>query len=109
MSSNWYGLTADETIDRLQTSLCGLNASEVQTRLQQFGPNEIAFVKTPAWIRFLRQSNDPMVIILLITAGITGALSLVAIELDKFVRRSKGQYGVPLVLYKRLLSSLFSK
>ena len=75
MSSNWYGLTAEETIDRLQTSLSGLSANEVQTRFQQFGPNEIAFVKTPAWIRFLKQFNDPMVIILLITAGITGVLT----------------------------------
>ncbi|MBT8128162.1 MAG: HAD-IC family P-type ATPase [Gammaproteobacteria bacterium] len=75
MSSNWYGLTAEATIDKLQTSLSGLSADDVQTRLQQFGPNEIAFVKTPAWIRFLRQFNDPMVIILLITAGITGVLT----------------------------------
>lgn len=75
MSSNWYGLTAEATIDKLQTSLSGLSANEVQARLQQFGPNEIAFVKTPAWVRFLRQFNDPMVIILLITAGITGVLT----------------------------------
>ena len=35
--------------------------------------------------------------------------SLVAIELDKFVRRSKGQYGIPLAFPKRLQSLLFSK
>jgi len=75
MSMNWHGLTAEEAIQKLQTSLGGLSANEVQTRLQQFGPNEIALVKTPAWIRFLRQFNDPMVIILLITAGITGVLT----------------------------------
>ena len=39
------------------------------------GPNELKFQKTPAWLRFLRQFNDPMVIILLATALVTGILT----------------------------------
>ena len=59
----------------LETGPAGLNEETASARLQQYGPNEIEFEKTPAWVRFLRQFNDPMVIILLVTATITGVLT----------------------------------
>ncbi|MDX1695148.1 MAG: HAD-IC family P-type ATPase, partial [Ketobacteraceae bacterium] len=49
--------------------------AEATRRLAQYGFNEIAFQKTPAWRRFLRQFNEPMVIILLVTALITSILT----------------------------------
>jgi calcium-translocating P-type ATPase len=75
VSKAWYGLSTDELIDILKTSPTGLTEKEAGTRRAQYGPNEIEFKKTPAWVRFLRQFNDPMVIILLVTAVVTGTLT----------------------------------
>ncbi len=76
MSDPWYRLDVDETLAALQTSReQGLTPSEAVARQGRYGWNEITFKKTPAWIRFLRQFNDAMVIILLVTAAITGLLT----------------------------------
>jgi magnesium-transporting ATPase (P-type) len=72
---NWYNQSPDELFDILQSSSSGLSENVAGARLQQYGPNELEFRKTPAWIRFLRQFNDPMVIILLVTAAVTGILT----------------------------------
>ena len=72
---NWYNQSTDELFDTLQSSSSGLSEEVAGARLQQYGPNELEFRKTPAWIRFLRQFNDPMVIILLVTAAVTGILT----------------------------------
>jgi len=71
----WYALPGDAILDTLDSGPAGLSATLAQQRLEQYGPNEIEFRKTPAWVRFLRQFNDPMVIILVITAVVTGVLT----------------------------------
>jgi len=71
----WYGLSTQEVLEKLDTDPKGLTDEIAAARLQAFGPNEIEFKKTPAWVRFLRQFNDPMVIILLVTALVTGVLT----------------------------------
>jgi calcium-translocating P-type ATPase len=76
MKDPWYRLTATEVLSSLNSSReRGLSAAEVTERRSGLGWNEIAFKKTPAWLRFLRQFTDPMVIILLVTATVTGILS----------------------------------
>ena len=75
MSKPWYGQSGDEIFSALGGSPSGLTEAEATARLEQYGPNEIEFKKTPAWVRFLRQFNDPMVIILVITAVVTGILT----------------------------------
>jgi calcium-translocating P-type ATPase len=76
MKTPWYRLHADEVLAALQTSRDrGLSAAEAAKRRSGIGWNEIAFKKTPAWMRFLRQFTDSMVVILLVTAAITGVLS----------------------------------
>ena len=76
MSDPWYRLSVDDALAALKTShVHGLTPSEAATRQAHFGWNEITFKRTPAWIRFLRQFNDAMVIILLVTAAITGLLT----------------------------------
>ncbi len=74
-SKAWYNLTKNELLKTLGSSTTGLSAEMAKERLAQYGPNELVFNKTPAWLRFLRQFNDPMVIILLVTAVITGTLT----------------------------------
>ncbi len=76
MSHSWYRLSVNEVLSALNSSReNGLSQSEASERQARFGKNEIAFKKTPAWARFLRQLSDSMVIILLITAAITGILT----------------------------------
>lgn len=76
MQSSWYTLSVDEVLSALKTSPeRGLSPAEAEARRAVSGLNEIAFKKTPAWLRFLRQFKDSMVIILLVTAAITGLLT----------------------------------
>jgi calcium-translocating P-type ATPase len=71
-----YNLDGDAVLEALHSSATGLSSPEADARLTAFGPNEIAFRKTPAWRRLLQQFNDPMVIILMATACVTGVLSI---------------------------------
>jgi len=81
MNKAWYGQTQDEVLAALESRPDGLTDQDAAGRLKQFGPNEIAFKKTPAWRRFLRQFNDPMVLILIATAVVTGTLTVLGSEM----------------------------
>ncbi|SMC56096.1 calcium-translocating P-type ATPase, SERCA-type [Sporomusa malonica] len=63
----WYARTPDEVVQFWQTSFVdGLSSSEVNTRLDKFGFNELAEKeKTAWWKRFLAQFQDFMVLVLL--------------------------------------------
>ncbi|HWR44768.1 calcium-translocating P-type ATPase, SERCA-type [Sporomusa sp.] len=63
----WYTRTSDEAVQFWQTSFVdGLSSSEVNTRLDKFGFNELAEKeKTAWWKRFLAQFQDFMVLVLL--------------------------------------------
>ena len=71
-----YSQDLDTVFAHLESSAEGLSAAEAAERLTRLGANEITFRKTPAWRRMLAQFYDPMVIILLVTAGITTTLTL---------------------------------
>ena len=75
LRSAWYQMQAHDVIHSLESSNKGLSNAAAAERLGIHGPNEIEFKKTPAWVRFLRQFHDPMVIILLVTAVVTGTLT----------------------------------
>jgi calcium-translocating P-type ATPase len=75
LSEPWYEFAVSDVMDRLETGREGLSEADAVARLEHHGPNEIQFEKIPAWRRFLRQFNDPMVIILLITAAVTTTLT----------------------------------
>jgi Ca2+-transporting ATPase len=68
----WYTLNPEEIGKELQVDPAkGLGAAEVQQRLQQYGPNELAEKKQePGWQAFLRQYQDLMQIVLLSAAVI---------------------------------------
>ena len=71
----WYQLDTDQVLAQLSSRRTGLTPEIAAALQQRFGRNELSFKKTPAWLRFLRQFNDPMVIILLLTATITAVLT----------------------------------
>lgn len=76
MKDPWYRLDVGEVLSALDSSRdTGLSTEEVAERRSRFGWNEIAFAKTPAWRRLLRQFTDSMVIILLVTAAVTAVLT----------------------------------
>jgi calcium-translocating P-type ATPase len=81
MANAWYGQSGDEILAALESGPDGLTEQDAAARLEHFGPNEITFRKIPGWLRFLRQFNDPMVLILLATAVVTGILTALGSEM----------------------------
>lgn len=56
---------------RLKTSLThGLTPGEALSRLRDYGPNEIPHDEPePIWLRFLKQFQEPLIVLLLVSAG----------------------------------------
>ena len=68
----------DEALSVLDANPNGLTQSEIHTRMQRYGPNQLDQPEpTPAFIRFLSQYNDPLNYLL-----ITAALIALAIKPD---------------------------
>lgn len=63
-------MNTTETAARLKTSLThGLTAAEAISRLRDFGPNEIPHEEPePLWLRFIKQFQEPLIILLLVSA-----------------------------------------
>lgn len=73
MTKAWYQMSSAEVVEALDSNEQDLSGDTVSQRLQDGGPNELSIRKKPARLRFLRQLNDLMVIILLVTAaGVAG-------------------------------------
>ena len=67
--TQWYTVSPDESIKKLNSSRKGLSPSEAKKRLQQYGPNELVRKKkVPVILLFLRQFLSPLVYILLAAA-----------------------------------------
>ncbi|WP_316569143.1 cation-translocating P-type ATPase [Neobacillus sp. YIM B06451] len=68
---NYYQQSKEEVLKSVQSSQDGLTNEEVRTRLERDGYNEIKDKeKVPTWKLFLETFKDPMVIVLLIAAGV---------------------------------------
>jgi len=68
-----YLKTAKEVLENFQTDENGLSGSDAQERLEKNGKNKLVEAKkVPLFIRFLKQLKDPMVIILMAAAVISG-------------------------------------
>ena len=76
-----YLTEGEEVLAALGTSKAGLAAAEAEKRLTQDGPNRLAKAKGKSILRrFLEQLADPMIIILLVAAAISGVLAVVQNE-----------------------------
>lgn len=82
----WYNGSKEAVLERLGTGVrAGLTQGEVLQRQQRYGRNELAHKKEDSLlVRFLAQFQDYMVIILLIAAAISFAVSLFNGEADFF-------------------------
>jgi len=79
-NNQWYQLTVDDTLKKLDTNRHGLSTGEIKERLEKYGYNELTFKKPSVIMRFLRQFHNPLVYILLAAATVTGVLTLIGSE-----------------------------
>ena len=75
---NWYNKTIEEVADELGTNLdLGLNQKSINEKIAKYGLNELkAEKKKSLLVKFLEQFKDFMIIVLIIAAIISGAISI---------------------------------
>jgi len=77
----FYCTEKEEVLTKLESSEQGLTSAEAQKRLEANGKNRLAAAKGKSIIRrFFEQLADPMIIILLVAAAISGVLAVVENE-----------------------------
>ncbi len=78
MTKNWFNETVDETVKCLETDEeKGLNSSEVESRKEKYGLNELAAKKKKStFVKFLEQFKDFMIIVLIISAIVSGIVGV---------------------------------
>ena len=77
----YYNEESKNVLNRLGTSESGLTEAEAQKRLVENGKNRLEAAKGKSILkRFLEQLADPMTIILLVAAAISGVLAVVESE-----------------------------
>ncbi|BCW81879.1 magnesium-translocating P-type ATPase [Arthrobacter sp. NicSoilC5] len=64
-------LTAEQTLARLGSGPGGLTGEEAAARLQQLGPNAVRTHRANAWAVLGRQFASPILILLIVTAGLS--------------------------------------
>ncbi len=72
----YYQMTVRETLDEIGSTENGLSAAEAEKRLAANGKNKLAEGKKQSFlVKFLKQLADPMIIILLVAAVVSAALT----------------------------------
>jgi len=70
---NWYQIETDTVLKKLQVDAeSGLDENVVQQRLEQYGPNELVEKGiTSPWVILWEQITNPLVLLLILAAGIS--------------------------------------
>ena len=77
----YYLKNLEETMAEVRSNENGLSAGEAEKRLQQNGKNKLAEAKKDSLLkRFLMQMADPMILVLIVAAAISGITSFYAGE-----------------------------
>ena len=77
----YYLSEISDVLNELKSSTNGLSNEEAQKRLEKYGNNELEAPKGKSlFIRFLEQLADPMIIILIMAAAISGVLAVIENE-----------------------------
>lgn len=72
-----YSQDRDAVLASLESGIDGLTDREAQVRLERFGRNRLKEApKTPLIVRFLEQLKDPMILILLAAALVSGVIAV---------------------------------
>ena len=79
MAENWFCKTLEETANTLKTDLKnGLKQEETNERQEQYGYNELkAKKKKSIIVKFLEQFKDFMIIVLIISAVVSGIVGVI--------------------------------
>ena len=73
---DWHSGSAARLMEELDSSPTGLTEAEAARRLEKLGPNELTASPPPALLlRILGQLKDPMILVLLLAAGLSLAAS----------------------------------
>ena len=76
-----YTQSAEEVLSGLGVGAAGLTSDQAKERLAQYGPNKLKEAEKPTLLqRFLAQLKDPMLIILMIAAGVSALTGMLAGE-----------------------------
>ena len=76
-----YTQSVDEVLHDLGVGADGLTTAQAKERLETYGPNKLKEAPKPTLLqRFLAQLKDPMLIILLIAAGVSALTGMLANE-----------------------------
>jgi len=76
-----YTQSINEVLHDLDAGAEGLTSAQAQARLEKYGPNKLKEGEKPTLLqRFLTQLKDPMLIILLIAAGVSALTGMLAGE-----------------------------
>ncbi len=90
----WHRQSIDVVVDGLGSSLDGLDAAEVATRLEEFGPNELAETAGTSKLRLIWQQISSIMVLILIGAA------LLSLALGKYLEA--GAIGAIVVLFAAL-------
>lgn len=70
-----WSVSGDEALTRLDTTIHGLTEAEARRRLERHGPNRLTEkLPRPAWMKFLDQFKDLLVVVLIGAAALAGAI-----------------------------------
>ena len=76
-----YTQSAEEVLSGLGVGADGLTTAQAKERLEQYGPNKLKEAEKPTLLqRFVEQLKDPMLIILMIAAGVSALTGMLAGE-----------------------------
>lgn len=76
-----YTQSTNEVLQSLGVEASGLTNDQARERLKQYGPNKLKETEKPSLMqRFMAQLKDPMLIILLIAAGVSALTGMLAGE-----------------------------
>ena len=79
MESNWHSMSYQDVVKNLKTNIeNGLTQEEVERKREEFGVNELeAKKKKSLFVKFLEQFKDFMIIVLIISAIISGIIGVI--------------------------------
>ena len=76
-----YIQSSEDVLQELGVTAGGLTTAEAQQRLEKYGPNKLKDAEKATLLqRFLEQLKDPMLIILMIAAGVSAVTNIIAGE-----------------------------
>ena len=79
----WHTIKKEDALAKLRTKEQGLSGTEVKRRREKYGENVIQEkARESLLVRFIKQFNDFMIIILIIAAIVSAIISLVQGEND---------------------------